>query len=118
MRHVNRGVATAVLAISLVAGSVACSSDGADVQGAGSEDFGGVTVAAEEARSGVDTARLMLTAAPVVVVAAADRAAQARAASAAVGLRAPMLTEVPEGTRTWPKRCRGSVPSGCCGWVR
>lgn len=90
MRHINRGVATAVLAISLAAGSVACTSDDPGVQTV--EDAGQVAVAAEESGSGVDTARLLLTAAPVVVVAAPDEAAQARAASVAVGLRAPMFT--------------------------
>lgn len=97
MRHINRGVATAVLAISLAAGSVACSSDSAEVQGAGADESGGVAVVAEKSRSGVETARLMLTAAPVVVVAAPDEAAQARAASVAVGLRAPMFTAQPGG---------------------
>lgn len=95
MRHVNRGVATAVLAVCLALGGVACGSDDAGVRGV--DGSGQVGVAAEEDGSGVETAQLLLTASPVVVVSAPDEAAQARAASVAVGLRAPMFTAVAGG---------------------
>ena len=96
MRRINRGVAAAVLAISLPLSMAACTS-GQGGPGASTAESGGVKVAADADGSGVETSRLLLTEAPVVVIAAPDDAAQARAASVAVGLRAPMLTEVPGG---------------------
>ena len=96
MRHVNRGVATAVLAISLVFSTAACGS-GSDGTGASPAEPGRVAVAADSDGSGVETTRLLLDEAPLVVIAAPDDAAQARAASVAIGLRAPMLTEVSGG---------------------
>lgn len=97
MRHVNRGVAAAVLSISLTGGLTACAADGTGGAAPGAASPEGVALAAEADGSGVDTTRLLLAAAPVVVVSAPDVAAQARAAAAAVGLRAPMLTAVPGG---------------------
>lgn len=98
MRRINEGVAAAVLAICLPLSLVACSSAD-DGPGASTVEIEGVgvEVAADADGSGVETSRLLLTGAPVVVVAAPDDAAQARAASTAVGLRAPMLTAVPGG---------------------
>ena len=96
MRHFNRGVGAAVLAISLVGTTVACTSD-ADGPGAEATAVEGTRVAADADGSGVETTQLLVDSAPVVVVAAPDDAAQARAASVAVGLRAPMLTAVTGG---------------------
>lgn len=98
MRHFNRGVGAAVLAVSLVGTTVACTSDPGDggprTEAAPVE---GTRVAADADGSGVETTRLLIESAPVVVVAAPDAAAQARAASVAVGLHAPMLTAVEGG---------------------
>lgn len=98
MRHINRGVGAAVLAISLVASSVACSTS-SDGNGKGivasKSDMAEATVAVDADGSGVDATRLLVGEAPEVVVSASDPAAQSRAASLAVGLRAPMLTMVP-----------------------
>ena len=98
MRHINRGVGAAVLAISLIAAVTACTSD-SDGSGPGVEvaEVEGARVAEEADGSGVETAGLLLESAPVVVVAAPDAGSQARAASVAVGLRAPMFTAVPGG---------------------
>lgn len=97
MRYINRGVGAAVLSISLVASSVACSTS-SDGSGQGivksDSDMTGAAVAADADGTGVDATHLLVEAAPVVVVSAPDPAAQARAASLAVGLRAPMLTAV------------------------
>ena len=98
MRHFNRGVGAAVLAISLAASNVACTSDSAGIaSGVNAADVGGVRVAADSDGSGVEASRLLVDSAPVIVVSASDTAAQARAASVAVGLRAPMVTAVPGG---------------------
>lgn len=98
MRHFNRGVGAAVLAISLAASNVACTSDSAGIaSGVNAADVGGVRVAADSDGSGVEASRLLVDSAPVIVVSAPDTAAQARAASVAVGLRAPMVTAVPGG---------------------
>ena len=98
MRHFNRGVGAAVLVISLAATSVACTSDTAgDGSGVSAADVGGVQTATDTDGSGVEASRLLLDSAPVVVVSAPDTAAQARAASVAVGLRVPMVIAVPEG---------------------
>ncbi|MBB1022187.1 hypothetical protein G6030_12955, partial [Dietzia sp. E1] len=98
MRHINRGVGAAVLAISVVVSTVACGSteDGA-APGMRAVEADGIRVAADADGSGVEATRLLVESAPVVVVSAPDEAAQARAASVAVGLRAPMLTAVPGG---------------------
>lgn len=99
MRHINRGVGAAVLAISLAATSAACSSD-SDGDGEGivpADDTAAAAVAVDADGAGVDATRLLVGASPVVVVSAPDEAAQARAASVSVGLRAPMLTAVPGG---------------------
>ncbi len=95
MRRFNR-VGAAVLAISLVSSTVACTSGG-DGPGAEATPAEGTRIAADDDGSGVQTTQLMVDSAPVVVLAAPDNAAQARAASVAVGLRAPMLTAVPGG---------------------
>ncbi|WP_314034181.1 hypothetical protein [Dietzia sp. CH92] len=96
MRHIVRGVGAAVLAVCLGASVAACGTTGDGVgTGPRAVEAGGVLLAADADGSGVETTRLLLESAPVVVVAAPDRAAQARAASVAVGLRAPMLTAVP-----------------------
>lgn len=98
MRHITRGVGAAVLAISLGATTVACTSaPGADGPGARATALEGQRVVDESDGSGIETTRMLLDSAPVVVVAAPDPPAQARAASVAVGLRAPMLTAVPGG---------------------
>ena len=97
MRHINRGVGAAVLAVSLVSTTVACTSDGGgDGTGIAAAAVDGIRVA-DEGRAdgtGAGATRLLVDSAPVAVVAAADDASQARAASVAVGLRAPMLTAV------------------------
>ena len=98
MRHTNRSVGAAVLVISLAASAVACSSDaGGDGPGIAAAQVEGARVAVDADGSGVETTRLLVESAPVVVVSAPDPAAQARAASVAVGLRAPMLTATPGG---------------------
>lgn len=98
MRHFNRGVGAAVLAISLTATTVACSSGSGDGgPGIEASRAEGAKVAVDADGSGVETTGLLVESAPVVVVSAPDPAAQARAASVAVGLRAPMLTAVPGG---------------------
>ena len=98
MRHIKRGVGAAVLAISLASSTVACSSGSSgDGSSARAADEQGTRVAVDTDGSGVEATALLLNTAPVVVVAAPDAAAQARAASVAVGLRAPMLTSVPGG---------------------
>ena len=98
MRHFNRGVGAAVLAVSLVGSTAACTSDpGGDGTGTQVAQVEGTRVAAESDGSGVETARLLVDSAPVVIVAAPDAASQARAASVAVGLHAPMLTAVEGG---------------------
>ncbi|MDV8000511.1 hypothetical protein [Rhodococcus sp. IEGM 1408] len=98
MRHTNRSVGAAVLVISLSVSAVACSSEtGSDGPGIAAAQVEGDRVAVDARGSGVDTTRLLVGSAPVVVVAAPDPAAQARAASVAVGLRAPMLTAIPGG---------------------
>ncbi|KAA0919489.1 hypothetical protein [Dietzia sp. ANT_WB102] len=94
MRCFNRGVGAAVLAISLLGTTVACTSDSGAGPGVGVTPVEGTRVAADVDGSGVETTRLLVESAPVVVVSAPDDAAQARAASVAVGLRAPMLTAV------------------------
>ncbi|WP_010541501.1 hypothetical protein [Dietzia alimentaria] len=98
MRRFNRGVGAAVLAVSLVASTAACASDSGG-QGPGVEvaQVEGTRVAEDSDGSGVETSGLLLESAPVVVVAAPDAGAQARAASVAVGLRAPMFTVLPAG---------------------
>ena len=98
MRHFNRGVGAAVLAFSLAATTVACgSTEDGDAPGMRAVEADGVRIAADADGSGVEATRLLVESAPVVVVAAPDEAAQATAASVAVGLRAPMLTAVPGG---------------------
>ena len=98
MRHINRGVGAAVLAISLAASLVACTSDGSgDAAGVEVTEAQGPKVAEDADGTGVETSELLLESAPVVVVAAPDAEAQARGASVAVGLRAPMFTAVPGG---------------------
>lgn len=98
MRHINRGVGAAVLAISLISSVTACTSDSAgDGPGVGVTEVEGIRVAEDHDGSGVEAAGLLLESAPVVVVAAPDAEAQARAASVAVGLRAPMFTAVSGG---------------------
>ncbi len=94
MRHIYRGVTAAVLSLSLGLGVCACAADGPGTTGTAAEQ---VSVVAEVSGSGVETTRLLLESAPVAVVAAADDAAQARAVSAAVALRAPMFTAVSGG---------------------
>lgn len=91
MRHIIRGVGAAVLAVSLAATTVACTSspEGESVAAAA---FEGTRVAADPDATGADAARLLVDSAPIAVVSAPDDAATARAASVAVGLRAPMLT--------------------------
>lgn len=98
MRHFNRGVGAAVLSFCLVLSTAACTS-GTDEDGPGitAAQVDGARIAVDADSSGVETTRLLVEAAPVVVVAAPDEAAQARAASVAVGLRAPMLTAVAGG---------------------
>ncbi|MBB1057942.1 hypothetical protein G6020_11180, partial [Dietzia sp. B19] len=88
MRHFNRGVGAAVLSFCLVASTVACTS-GTDEDGPGitAAQVDGARIAVDADSSGVETTRLLVETAPVVVVAAPDEAAQARAASVAVGLR-------------------------------
>jgi hypothetical protein len=102
VRHISRGVGAAVLAVSLVASASACATDSAtdtegDAPGIAAAEVDGDRVAVDADGSGVETTRLLVESAPVVVVAAPDEAAQARAASVAVGLRAPMLTAVDGG---------------------
>ena len=98
MRHIKRGVGAAVLAICLASSTVACTSGSSgEGPGARAADEQGTRVAVDTDGSGVEATALLLDTAPVVVVAAPDAAAQARAASVAVGLRAPMLTSVPGG---------------------
>ena len=97
MRRFNRGVGAAVLAVSLVASTAACASDSGRGPGVEVTQVEGTRVAEDSDGSGVETSGLLLESAPVVVVAAPDAGAQARAASVAVGLRAPMLTAVPGG---------------------
>ena len=98
MRHINRGVGAAVLAFSLAATTVACgSTEDGDAPGMRAVEADGVRIATDADGSGVEATRLLVESAPVVVVAAPDEAAQATAASVAVGLRAPMLTAVPGG---------------------
>ncbi len=95
MRHVSRGMGAAVLAVSLVASTAACSSsDGGDGPGLVAADVDGARLAVDAEGMGVEATGLLVSAAPVAVVASEDAAAQARAASLAVGLRAPMLTAV------------------------
>ncbi|MBB1042432.1 hypothetical protein G6018_03580, partial [Dietzia sp. DQ11-44] len=88
MRHFNRGVGAAVLSFCLVLSTAACTS-GTDEDGPGitAAQVDGARIAVDADSSGVETTRLLVEAAPVVVVAAPDEAAQARAASVAVGLR-------------------------------
>ncbi|PAY23068.1 hypothetical protein CEY15_09710 [Dietzia natronolimnaea] len=98
MRHFNRGVGAAVLSFCLVAATSACTSGPDDAApGITAAQVEGARVAVDTDESGVEATRLLVEAAPVVVVAAPDEAAQARAASVAVGLRAPMLTAVAGG---------------------
>lgn len=98
MRHINRGVAAAVLVVSLAGATVACTSDpGGAGPGVEAIVAQGTRVATDADGSGVESVQLLVDSAPVVVVAAPDDAAQARAASVALGLRAPMLTAVPGG---------------------
>ncbi|MFN3602568.1 MAG: hypothetical protein ACK4UY_14395 [Dietzia sp.] len=98
MRHINRGVGAAVLSLCLVASTAACTSgSGDDAPGITAAQVDGARIAADADASGVEATRLLVESAPVVVVAAPDEAAQARAASVAVGLRAPMLTAVAGG---------------------
>ena len=55
----------------------------------------GRTVVAEAAGTGAESSRTLVGSSPVAVVAAADDTSQAVGASAAVGMRVPMLTAVP-----------------------
>ncbi|EYT63300.1 hypothetical protein H483_0107760 [Dietzia sp. UCD-THP] len=98
MRYFNRGVGAAVLSFCLVASTAACTSGPDDAApGITAAQVEGARVAEDTDESGVEATRLLVESAPVVVVAAPDEAAQARAASVAVGLRAPMLTAVAGG---------------------
>lgn len=98
MRHINRGVGAAVLAVCLAATTAACGgSSGGDEAGIAAAAVDGVRIADGADGSGADATRLLVASSPVAVVAAPDDAAQARAASVAVGLRAPMLTALPGG---------------------
>jgi hypothetical protein len=97
VRHINRGVGAAVLAVSLATTTVACgTSEGGEGPGIAAAAVDGVRIAGGEDASGADATRMLVDSSKVAVVSAPDDAAQARAASVAVGLRAPMLTALPD----------------------
>ena len=95
MRPLGQGVGAAVLVVFLAATSIACTTSDGEGPGIRVAETDDVRLAVDADGSGVETSRAVLTESPVAVVSASDPASQARAASLAVGLRAPMFTEVP-----------------------
>jgi len=122
-----RSACAAVLVVCLAA----CGSSGDDRGPSISHgDPHGRTVVAEAAGTGAESSRTLVGSSPVAVVAAADDTSQAVGASAAVGMRVPMLTAVPgadgevaatrmvgyiSGRLMWLWEQRGPAPEGAPG---
>ena len=90
VRRLTLSAGAAVLVVCLAA----CGSDDPDPAGIKAGSPEGQKAVAEGTGTGTDTTGRLVESSPIAVVAAPDPASQALAASAAVGMRAPMLTAV------------------------